>query len=1057
MSLRKTVIRRGRIASTVGVWLCAGLLALASGGCSSTGNGDSEEGGSATGVEEEKGSCCANNASAGAPPGCDNPECEAAVCAFSPSCCEVGWDEVCVIDYIYVQDLCPGLCEVGETGEEDAESGSEGDAEEGSTGEEDAGEEGGGIGEGGPCAFWEQDCKTGLNCYPAGGGDFQCKAPTNSKQSGELCEAHTDCEIEKQICASSVCVDACSIDEFAANAPICVDDCEFGFDAVDIDSQLGQCLGDSTVGEWIQLLPDNISKENVFKGIWMSGADDIHLAGANGVGVHHDGEFWDVVTDGFWANMNGIWGFAPDDVWSVGIAGQILHYNGNNWVEPGGCTADADCDDSDDCTIESCSPEGMCSYVSTGGAECCGGTIYTQNWDDGTLDGWSVVDLYDGLGELDGGVVWNVVNATGKDGNPRFTSPLHSLYFGDQEQPCLKDPSVTCPSYVGSNGLVGSTATSPPFTLPPSGQASVSFQAFLDTETGPSFDIFTVNVLSGGAITPVWAKDQTHFNFAPYTADLTEFVGKTIQLQLQFDSGDSLFNDTEGIYVDDIVVTSACGSTTVTAGDFPTLFDVWGSAANNIYGVGIGGVVVHYDGVAWKEESFAANEGPWSILGMHGFDSNLIAVGADGLILNVSDGVVANEVTGVTVALEAAWGSSLVDMYAVGESGVVLHRTSTGWSNQVIGTAANLHGVWGAGSFEVLVVGDAGTIVRQTSGIWAPEPSGVAVSLNDVWAPDSQNAWSVGAQGTILHNTGAGAGWIASQSGVANDLVAVHGSATNNVWAAGLQGKILKWDGLTWSDVSSPVTLDWADVWAGEEGKTVVVGAQGLIIRGDGEEWSEMLNPHTGTTVTTIWGESWDDLHAAGDGYIIHYDGNEEGEWTSYASTFAVQTWRGVCGSGPDNIFVVGAGGSVIRWDGQKWGGVPMEPDQPGDAENPPEPITDLFYGCWALDHDSAWIVGENGRILELDGGQFKKSDNPIPVSLRKVYAPKKNLVFAVGIEGLILINRGVGTKWQPMNSGSVAGLFGIHGTTLEDITAVGDLGTILRFIPWEAAYDELD
>ena len=111
MSLRKTGIGRDRIASAVGMWVCAGLLALASWGCSSTGDGESE-GGSASGVEPEKGSCCANNDSAG----CDNSECEEAVCAVNPSCCEVAWDALCVIDYVHAEDLCPGLCEAVESG-----------------------------------------------------------------------------------------------------------------------------------------------------------------------------------------------------------------------------------------------------------------------------------------------------------------------------------------------------------------------------------------------------------------------------------------------------------------------------------------------------------------------------------------------------------------------------------------------------------------------------------------------------------------------------------------------------------------------------------------------------------------------------------------------------------------------------------------------------------------------------------------------------------------------------------------------------------------------------
>jgi photosystem II stability/assembly factor-like uncharacterized protein len=92
--------------------------------------------------------------------------------------------------------------------------------------------------------------------------------------------------------------------------------------------------------------------------------------------------------------------------------------------------------------------------------------------------------------------------------------------------------------------------------------------------------------------------------------------------------------------------------------------------------------------------------------------------------------------------------------------------------------------------------------------------------------------------------------------------------------------------------------------------------------------------------------------------------------------------------------------------------------------------------------------VGENGLVLELDGGKFVRGNNPFPFSLRKVFAAAKDLLFAVGIDGAILYSRGRGQAWTPMLSGSVAGLFDIHGTSLEDVTVIGDRGTILRFVP---------
>ena len=187
----------------------------------------------------------------------------------------------------------------------------------------------------GICDFWKQDCVPEMNCYMTSVG-FECMEPTGDGEVNDDCEEQTDCG-KGLICFEESCALPCSIDELVGDsAIICVDDCEDGFEQVNLDLQIGKCTIYKEIGYWEQILPDNITKEHVFKGIWMSGEDDIHLNGADGIGVHYQGLFWDIVTEGFWNNFNGIWGFAPDDVWGVGIGGQILHYNGVNWTTPGG-------------------------------------------------------------------------------------------------------------------------------------------------------------------------------------------------------------------------------------------------------------------------------------------------------------------------------------------------------------------------------------------------------------------------------------------------------------------------------------------------------------------------------------------------------------------------------------------------------------------------------------------------------------------------------------------------------------------------------------------------
>jgi len=99
---------------------------------------------------------------------------------------------------------------------------------------------------------------------------------------------------------------------------------------------------------------------------------------------------------------------------------------------------------------------------------------------------------------------------------------------------------------------------------------------------------------------------------------------------------------------------------------------VWGSGANDLYVVGAGATVVHFDGQAWAEQDAGAVA---DLDGVTGHGRDVFAVGGTGTILHSSDG-------GVT------------------------------WTAQVSGVAADLHAAWASAEGEVWVVGAAGTILR---------------------------------------------------------------------------------------------------------------------------------------------------------------------------------------------------------------------------------------------------------------------------------------------------------------------------------------------------------
>lgn len=787
------------------------------------------------------------------------------------------------------------------------------------------------------------------------------------------------------------------------------------------------------IGTWEQILPPNIKKEHVFKGVWVGGAETVLLAGVDGILVRGDTTKWSILSEGEWPNFNGIWGTSPSDAWAVGFAGAIAHWNGMSWTAPSGCLTDADCQDGDPCTVDVCAETGLCSHPPAGLPGCCGGEAWSATFDAG-LGGWQVQDLYADVPDK-GGIVWSVVSTIGADGKPRYTSPPSALYFGDPSAPCVGGGG-TCPSF--NNGkVVGASATSPAIQLPVAGQVVASFQIYVDTEAGESFDRVALNVLHGANVTQVWAKKDAPKAFLPVTVDISKFSGQSIALQLVFDSVDSFGNEGEGVYVDDLVIVTHCTAAPTDAPTFGTLFDVWGSGPKDLWAVGVNGALAHYSGSAWAPVTLGSQT-PWPIRALGGADGELLAGCESGLVLQTVGGAFTEAQTPPSGAINAVWSGGSAFRWAVGAGGVILLDAGDGWTSLSSPTANALRGVWGASSGDVYAVGDGGTILHLVGGGFVPEVSGTPSNLRAVWT-DGQTAIAVGDDGVALHRSGNA--WTPVATGTSQALLALSVRSAQDAWAVGKNGAIRRWDGAAWKDASNPLSADYFGVYAGAPDDVWVVGDKGVMVHWDGDEYKQVESPFGEAPLYAVWGTGPSEVYAAGDGFIIRWNGKS---WMSVATQGAPVTLRGVCGSGPDNVLVVGAGAVIFRWDGKNWAFQPIKPIVYADGST--GPVSDQLHGCWARSTDLMFAVGENGTIVEWDGEVWERGANQHPASLRSVYAVTDALAFAVGIGGTIV--RWDGQQWQPMASGSVATLFDIHGSTLDDITVVGDIGTILRFAP---------
>ncbi|MCP4714236.1 MAG: hypothetical protein GY868_03890, partial [Deltaproteobacteria bacterium] len=100
------------------------------------------------------------------------------------------------------------------------------------------------------------------------------------------------------------------------------------------------------------------------------------------------------------------------------------------------------------------------------------------------------------------------------------------------------------------------------------------------------------------------------------------------------------------------------------------LFDIWGSAADNVFAVGTDGTILHYDGTLWQTMESPTSQDLYSIWGSG--PQSIYAVGDQGTILNFN-GSSWSEMTGPTTkALNHVWGPAPDTVYAVGDDGTLL-------------------------------------------------------------------------------------------------------------------------------------------------------------------------------------------------------------------------------------------------------------------------------------------------------------------------------------------------------------------------------------------------
>jgi len=120
------------------------------------------------------------------------------------------------------------------------------------------------------------------------------------------------------------------------------------------------------------------------------------------------------------------------------------------------------------------------------------------------------------------------------------------------------------------------------------------------------------------------------------------------------------------------VTFSAVGLTGVKWG----LYDVWGSASDDIFVVGYDGTIIHFNGTTWSTEFTGGTTPVW---------------------------------------FSSVWGSSDSSVFAAGSNGALLHYDGADWSVLTTHTAEDLWDVWGLSDTSVYLAGPAAQLSDTTA------------------------------------------------------------------------------------------------------------------------------------------------------------------------------------------------------------------------------------------------------------------------------------------------------------------------------------------------------
>jgi hypothetical protein len=238
-------------------------------------------------------------------------------------------------------------------------------------------------------------------------------------------------------------------------------------------------------------------------------------------------------------------------------------------------------------------------------------------------------------------------------------------------------------------------------------------------------------------------------------------------------------------------------------------------------------------------------------------------------------------------------------------------------------------GIWGTSASNVYAANYTG-LLRWNGSSWAYVPELQWRTLNDVWGSSASDVWAVGSKGEMVRWNGTAwslhryDGTSVAPQPLANfdtpaqsyTLRGVWGSSSANVFAVGDSGVVLRYNGTSWSRITTGTTAQLNRVWGSSATNVYAATSTGRLLRYNGTAWSFVAGVQAPGALWSVWGSSASNVYAVGDaGIVFRYNGTS---WTRVRLPRR-DVLYGVWGTGASNVYVGGGAGVLYRFDGTSW------------------------------------------------------------------------------------------------------------------------------------------